>query len=81
VDAFIVSDELASRFSQKGPFRSGTNVPEIKVAQRAIDKELRSMPGMEGLRPQPFTFRIFTQEEIERLAAAGDAQRRISGSK
>lgn len=73
VDAFIVSDKLASRFG-KQHFRSGSRIDEISKAQKQIENELRQRPEFSGLRNERFTFRIFTQKEIEKLQAKADSQ-------
>jgi hypothetical protein len=74
VDAFIVSDKLAAEFGSKVRFRSGAEIPQVKAMQSSIDSALRQNPAFSGLREEPFTFRIFTQKEIQRLQAKSDAQ-------
>ncbi len=74
VDAFIVSDKLAGQFGSRVPFRSGARIGEVADVQTAIDSALRQNPAFGGLRQDPFTFRIFTQQEIARLQASADAQ-------
>ncbi|MDQ0227741.1 LXG domain-containing protein [Metabacillus niabensis] len=68
IDAFIVSDKLASKFKPEIKWRSGTRINEIEQLQIQIDKSLKeSLPGMRKVnkrgRPDNFTFRIYTQEE------------------
>jgi len=68
IDAFIVSDKLASKFKPEIKWRSGTKINEIEQLQIQIDKSLKeSLPGMRKVnkrgRPDNFTFRIYTQEE------------------
>ena len=74
VDAFIVSDKLASQFGSRVRFRSGAEIDGIAGIQSSIDASLRQSPMFGGLRQDPFTFRIFTQQEIMRLQAKPDAQ-------
>jgi YD repeat-containing protein len=74
VDAFIVSDQLAGSFNSRVPFRSGAAIPQVGEVQQAIDSSLRQSPAFSGLRDEPFTFRIYTQQEIQRLQAREDAQ-------
>lgn len=74
VDAFIVSDKLAGQFGSRVPFRSGAKLGEVADVQRAIDSGLRQNSAFGGLRQEPFTFRIYTQQEIMRLQAKPDAQ-------
>ncbi|AIS14351.1 hemagglutinin [Pseudomonas chlororaphis subsp. aurantiaca] len=74
VDAFIVSDKLASEFAGKVRFRSGAEIDGISSIQNAIDESLRRNPLFSGLRDESFTFRIFTQKEIQNLQAKPDAQ-------
>jgi hypothetical protein len=73
VDAFIVSDKLASQFTSTR-LRSGADIHEIASAQQLIDSSLRQSPSFRGLREDPFTFRIYTVPEILRLQSKGDAQ-------
>jgi hypothetical protein len=66
VDAFIVSNKLAARIRTRG-FRDGGRIPEVRQIQKQIDVELRQSPDMGGLRTKDkFTFRVFTQAEIQR---------------
>ena len=74
VDAFIVSDRLAAHYPRDMQFRDGGRITEIEKAQESIDQALRRSPGFSGLRDEPFTFRIYTQREIQRMQAAQDAQ-------
>jgi filamentous hemagglutinin len=86
VDAFIVSDELAARFTRRqSRFRDGRNIPEINEVQSSIESSLRSNDLFSGLRkttttqtgnvmPDNFTFRIFTQKEIQKFQQKQDSQ-------
>ncbi|GAB2786016.1 LysM peptidoglycan-binding domain-containing protein [Dyella kyungheensis] len=74
VDAFIVSDKLAGQIGSRVRFRSGAEIDGIASAQSSIDASLRQNPVFGGLRQDPFTFRIYTQQEIMRLQARPDAQ-------
>jgi hypothetical protein len=74
VDAFIVSDKLALEFGRNVRFRSGSDIEKIAEIQKSIDSTLRADPSMGGLRQDPFTFRIYTQKEIQKLQSRGDAQ-------
>jgi len=85
VDAFIVSDKLAEQFPRGVPFRSGNTIDEIANIQQSIDKALRQNKLFSGLRKttttrsgkvvsDSFTFRIFTQKEIQKLQAKQDSQ-------
>ncbi|WP_133125683.1 hypothetical protein [Xanthomonas prunicola] len=74
VDAFIVSDKLASQFGSRVRFRSGAEIDGVAGVQNSIDNSLRQNPAFKGLREEPFTFRIYTQQEIMRLQAKPDAQ-------
>jgi len=63
VDAFIVSDELASKFSPVVWWRSGKKFEEIKEMQIAIKKLLKkALPGFR--KGEEFVFRIYTKEEF-----------------
>ena len=66
VDAFIVSDELVTRYGNR---RWGNQIPELKKIQEEIRVALGELPEFQGLRPgeKGFSFRIFTQEEARRL--------------
>ncbi|HEY2495000.1 MAG TPA: hypothetical protein VGI33_19085, partial [Paenibacillus sp.] len=77
IDAFIVSDKLASRFPADDPWRAGTKIKEIRNLQKEIDKTLKD--SLEGLRrvdkkgrPDKFTFRIYTQKEFEKNIKLGN---------
>ncbi|MCY8216848.1 T7SS effector LXG polymorphic toxin [Bacillus haynesii] len=68
IDAFIVSDKLASKFPSSSRWRAGTDIKEIRKIQKELDKTLKN--SLDGLRktdkkgrPDKLTFRIFTQEE------------------
>lgn len=63
VDAFIVSDELASLG------RWGDQIPELYQLQREIREDLGQLPEFKGLRPDDkgFSFRVFTSEEAQRF--------------
>lgn len=74
VDAFIVSDELAAQVKSRNNFRNGGRIPEIYEIQNSIDRSLRQQPSFSGLRDEPFTFRIFTRDEIKKFQSGGDAQ-------
>ena len=74
VDAFIVSDKLATQFTGPTFLRSGNDIHTIAKVQGAIETSLRQSPDFAGLRNEPFTFRIFTQQEIQRYQNKSDAQ-------
>ncbi|WGS41650.1 LysM peptidoglycan-binding domain-containing protein [Burkholderia sp. JSH-S8] len=74
VDAFIVSDKLAAQFGKRVHFRSGEDIRAIAGIQNSIDESLRQSSNFAGLRTEPFTFRIFTQQEIQRYQTRLDAQ-------
>ncbi|MGT0244771.1 LysM peptidoglycan-binding domain-containing protein [Burkholderia pyrrocinia] len=74
VDAFIVSDKLATQFGKRVHFRSGEDIKAIAGVQKTIDEPLRQSRNFAGLRTDPFTFRIFTQQEIQRYQSRLDAQ-------
>jgi hypothetical protein len=74
VDAFIVSDSLAAKFPKGTRFRAGNAIPEIAGIQKSLNSSLRKLPSFAGLRQEPFTFRIFTRAEMERLLKMGDSQ-------
>lgn len=66
IDAFIVSDKLASRVPSNAKWRSGADIEEIKQMQ--IDTILKeSLDGLRKVdkrgRTDNFTFRIYTQKE------------------
>ena len=64
VDAFIISDKLANRFSGSG-FRHGGDIPEINAIQNRIETTLRRLPEFSGLRPyESFEFRIWRWSEV-----------------
>ncbi|MBP5620432.1 MAG: hypothetical protein J6X44_00300, partial [Thermoguttaceae bacterium] len=63
VDAFIVSDVLAEKFSPAEWFRNGSNLHDIKVIEDEIIGELNS----ELLKkPRSFNFRIYNFNEYTR---------------
>ncbi|MEB7453630.1 hypothetical protein [Lysinibacillus sphaericus] len=77
IDAFIVSDKLASKFPENDPWKAGTKIREIRNLQKEIDKSLKD--SLEGLRrvdkkgrPDKFTFRIYTQKEFEKKYKSGN---------
>jgi filamentous hemagglutinin len=74
IDAFIVSDKLAASYPKNVDFRNGGRYGEIGAAQQTIDQSLRQFPEFSGLRSEPFTFRIYTQREIQRMQSNYDAQ-------
>lgn len=63
VDAFIVSDKLAAQVGNRSFFRSADRIPILREAQSNIDTTLRLYPEFQGMRNDPFTFRIFTTKE------------------
>ncbi|WP_256715658.1 contractile injection system protein, VgrG/Pvc8 family [Paenibacillus peoriae] len=76
IDAFIVSDKLASRFRIDDKWRSGAKIKEVEQLQRQADKILKeSLDGLRRVdkkgRPDKLTFRIFTQEEYNQKIKAG----------
>ena len=72
VDAFIKSDYMAQGYSNR--MRHGGDIPGINAIQKKIDAALRKIPGFEGLRKDPFEFRIFKMHELDDLARKGDIQ-------
>ncbi|NPC91688.1 hypothetical protein HOO54_05405 [Bacillus sp. WMMC1349] len=69
IDAFIVSDKLASKFEPDTVWRSGSEIKNVSAMQKEIDKVLKN--NLDGLRrvdkrgrPDKFTFRIYTQKEF-----------------
>ena len=74
VDAFIVSDKLAAPYPKTAPFRNGGRLGTLSEAQSSIDQSLRQFPEFSGLRNDPFTFRIYTQREIQRKLLNRDPQ-------
>ena len=73
VDAFIVSDKLASQYPKNIPFRNGARVGLGEV-QSSIDQSLRQLPEFSGLRNEPFTFRVYTQREMQKMQMKQDPQ-------
>ncbi|MFS8213051.1 contractile injection system protein, VgrG/Pvc8 family [Paenibacillus polymyxa] len=76
IDAFIVSDKLASKFRIDDTWRSGAKIKEVEQLQRQADKILKeSLDGLRRVdkkgRPDKLTFRIFTQEEYNQKIKAG----------
>ncbi|AKF92340.1 hypothetical protein [Brevibacillus laterosporus] len=76
IDAFIVSDKLASKFQKKDKWRSGAKIEEVEQLQQQIDKTLKeSLDGLRRFdkkgRPDNFTFRIFTQKEYDQKIKVG----------
>ncbi|WP_426390204.1 hypothetical protein [Lysinibacillus sp. VIII_CA] len=76
IDAFIVSDKLASRFPSKKYWRSGVDIAEVNQIQSQIDRALKeSLPGMRKVdkrgKPDNFNFRIYTQEEYNKKIREG----------
>ncbi|PCD82360.1 hypothetical protein CNQ87_17385 [Lysinibacillus fusiformis] len=76
IDAFIVSNKLASRFPSKTYWRSGVDIAEVNQIQSQIDRALKeSLPGMRKVdkrgRPDNFNFRIYTQEEYNKKIREG----------
>ncbi|ATO51483.1 hypothetical protein P4V86_17185 [Brevibacillus laterosporus] len=76
IDAFIVSDKLASRFPSKTKWRSDADIEEVKHMQGQIDKTLKeSLDGLRKVdkrgRPDKFTLRIFTKREYNRKINKG----------
>ena len=67
LDAFIVSDKLARQTS--GRFRDGNNIPGVAAEADKIQKQLQSFSGHRS--DKPFTFRIWTTEEYERIVKEG----------
>jgi RHS repeat-associated protein len=69
VDAFIVSDKLASQFPRNAWFRSGAGVAGLSDVQKRVLQRLRKQfPGMRD----EFTLRIYTKDEFL-TKVAGDA--------
>ncbi len=62
IDAFVVSDKLASKVRKFGEFRSGRSNTELQKISDEIHEELKSMfPGLKG--DKKFNFRVFTEKE------------------
>ncbi len=82
IDAFIVSDKLAKRIKMRNFFRDGGQIKDIKAIQNSIDDSLRASAGFKGFRKDPFTFRVFTEFEIQKqLKKPGEVQRYFGGIK
>jgi hypothetical protein len=74
IDAFIVSDKLASRISAPDGFRDGGRIPEIRNIQTEINAALRADPRYASGMKRNVTFRIYTTKEIESMRRTGDSQ-------
>jgi hypothetical protein len=65
VDAFIISDHLATRVPARGSnFRSAREVKELVGPQNEIGRTLKH--ELPGLRPGRFTFRVYNRSEFEK---------------
>ena len=77
VDAFIVSDKLSDAIKpNKGSnYKDAGRNSDIREIQKEMDNELRSKKCFDGMRANdPFTFRVFSKDEIAKKIAAGDVQ-------
>ena len=75
VDAFIVSDKLASEVKppQGSNFRSARDVDSLRSMQNDINKSLRTeFSGLRQNSKDQFTFRIWTREEFEQKVGADE---------
>jgi hypothetical protein len=45
----------------------GSDIPELETLQEQINRVLETRPEFRGLRPEGFTFKIFTRKEARRL--------------
>jgi hypothetical protein len=71
LDRFIVSDELAKKIPGAS-WRDGRRIPEIGEEAKRIEDLLRkSFSGYRANPNKPFTFRIWTTEEFERIVKEG----------
>ncbi len=72
VDAFIVSDELAASIPKVGNFRDGRNITEIGQEAMQIEEGLRGLFNGYRVEPnKPFTFRVWSHDEYERVVRSG----------
>lgn len=68
VDAFIVSDKLSNLFKKATKFRDGNNIKGLAKVSSKIEKELqKAFPGYRTEPGKPFTFRVFTKAEFEKI--------------
>ena len=59
VDAFVISQDVPPGFSRLVM----PNTMEVTELEQTIDRELRSLEGFEGLRPELFGFRNWRREQ------------------
>ena len=71
LDAFIVSDKLAKQIPGRG-FRDGNDIAAVAAEAKKIEELLKqSFSGYRTEPGKPFTFRIWTTEEFERIVREG----------
>jgi hypothetical protein len=74
-DFFVMSDGLAAQLGNKPFFRDAARLDSsLKSVFNDFGQTLRNNPILSGMKPEPPTFRVFTQNEILRKLNAGDAQ-------
>ncbi len=66
VDAFIVSDNLASQIGGSG-FRNGRNIQSISNIADDLENSFKSISGYRTELNKPFTFRVFTEAEFNSI--------------
>jgi hypothetical protein len=66
VDAFIVSDNLATQIGGSG-FRNGRNVPSIATIADDLEVSFKNVSGYRTELNKPFTFRVFTEAEFNSI--------------
>lgn len=71
VDAFIVSDNLALKYKPGVQFRDGNRVKELKGISNELESIFSQYGGYRTDAKKPFTFRIFTTAEFQKIMAKG----------
>jgi hypothetical protein len=66
VDAFIVSDELASKIGGTG-FRNGRDISAIEKIADDLELHYTNISGYRTEIGKPFTFRVWTQAEFDKI--------------
>ena len=67
VDAFIVSDELAAKIGNSKAFRDGRLVTEVETVAKDLEKSFVKISGYRTEIGKPFTFRVWTKAEFEKI--------------
>jgi hypothetical protein len=62
VDAYIVSDKLASQFKNGTRWMDGRKISEIKDLSKSLEETFKTFPGYRA--DKPFTFRIWSTKEF-----------------